>query len=123
MAEPALIRAGLPPRPGAERSLRGLTGQGEVSYRRTGLPPYRLAGKCVEMRMRPGRLELPRVAPQDPKSCAYANSATVASVDKVTERTSFVLRPDAPLQRDVRNALDRKHVRGRTKIHWPERLV
>ncbi len=78
MAEPALIRAGLPPRPGAER-LRGLTGQGEVSYRRTGLPPYRLAGKYVEVRMRPGRLELPRVSPQDPKSCAYTNSATVAN--------------------------------------------
>ena len=32
--------------------------------------------------MRPGRLELPRVSPQDPKSCAYANSATVAKSRK-----------------------------------------
>ncbi len=29
--------------------------------------------------MRPGRFELPRVSPQDPKSCAYTNSATVAN--------------------------------------------
>ncbi len=42
-----------------------------------------LSNKRLSRRnMRPGRLELPRVSPQDPKSCAYANSATVANNTK-----------------------------------------
>ena len=42
-----------------------------------------LAGGRIPLRrhvVREGRFELPRVAPQDPKSCASANSATRAGV-------------------------------------------
>ncbi len=38
----------------------------------TAVPAYLQAGEVCRVRVRPGRLELPRVAPQDPKSAAYA---------------------------------------------------
>src|SRR5947209_2639686 len=64
-------------------------------------PPNRAAYVFAVLAMRPEGLEPPRVAPQDPKSCASTSSATVASIRAPSRiirraRTSSKRRPGQP---------------------------
>ena len=76
--------------------------QGEVGARGAGLEILTADLSPVEITMRPEGLEPPRVAPQDPKSCASTNSATVAGRSIVMKNQEAATRVEVDITQDHR---------------------